>query len=137
MKTKFLSILSIMLFIPSLVSISYAAENAFGSLPVVNNNSSQSSASYSSEPIDQSVHPLLQNEIKSNTVIGIMISPSIKTAYIRTASGDDYFVRVGDKLGNANGSITDITYEGIEVTEDSKVVSLPVRNRSTSNAIEK
>jgi type IV pilus assembly protein PilP len=42
-------------------------------------------------------------------------------------------VRIGDKLGNANGSITGINYEGIEVTEDSKVISLSVRNRSVAN----
>ena len=59
-----------------------------------------------------------------------MISPSMKTAFIRTLTGDEYFVRIGDKLGNANGSITGINYEGIEVTEDSNVTSLAVRNRS-------
>ncbi len=132
MKTKFVNIISLMFFLTSLTSVSYAAENAFGSLPSAN-VSPQSSGGYSSEQIDLSVHPLLQNEIISNTIIGIMISPSLKSAYIRTANGDDYFVRVGDKLGNANGTITEITYEGIEVTEDSKVVSLAVRNRSVSN----
>ena len=133
MKTKSVSILSLLLLLASLVSVTYAADNAFGSLPSTNNNSSQPTNSFSSEPIDQSVHPLLQNAITSNTIIGIMISSSFKTAFIRTASGDDYFVRIGDKLGNANGSITGINYEGIEVTEDSKVISLSVRNRSVAN----
>ena len=132
MKTKFVSILSLILLLASLASVSYAAENAFGALPSTNNNSSQAS-SLSSDPIDQSLHPLVQNTIRSNTIIGIMISPSMKTAFIRTLTGDEYFVRIGDKLGNANGTITGINYEGIEVTEDSKVTSLPVRNRSISN----
>jgi len=42
-------------------------------------------------------------------------------------------VKVGDKLGNANGSITDINHEAIVVTEDGKVVYLAVRNRSEVN----
>ena len=65
-----------------------------------------------------------------------MISPSMKIAYIQTASGEEYFVRVGDKLGSANGSISDINLNGIEVEEDSKFISLAVRNRSASNANE-
>ena len=133
MKTKFVSILSLILLLTSLASVSYAAENAFGALPSTNNNSSQAS-SLSSDPIDQSLHPLVQNTIRSNTIIGIMISPSMKTAFIRTLTGDEYFVGIGDKLGNANGTITGINYEGIEVTEDSNVTSLAVRNRSVSNA---
>ena len=132
MKTKFVSILSLILLLASLSSVSYAAENAFGSLPSTNNNSSQV-GSLSIDPIDQSLHPLVQNIIRSNTIIGIMISPSMKTAFIRTLTGDEYFVTIGDKLGNANGTITGISYDGIEVTEDSKVTSLPVRNRSVSN----
>ena len=134
MKIKFASNLSLMFILASLVSVSHAAENAFGSLPtIVNNNSAQSSGGFASDPIDQSVHPLLQNSITSNIIIGIMISPKEKTAFIRTASGDDYFVKVGDKLGNANGSITDISHEAIEVTEDGEVVYLVVRNRSGVN----
>jgi len=134
MKIKFASNLSLMFILASLGSISHAAENAFGSLPViVNNNSAQSSGGFLSDSVDKNVHPLLQNSITSNIIIGIMISPSQKTAFIRTASGDDYFVKVGDKLGNANGSITDISHEAIEVTEDGKVVYLAVRNRSGVN----
>ena len=133
MKTKFVSILSLILLLVSMASVSYAAENAFGSLPTTNNNSSQAVSLISGEPVDQDLHPLVQNAIRSNTIIGIMISPSMKSAFIRTLTGDEYFVGIGDKLGNANGTITGINYEGIEVTEDSNVTSLPVRNRSVSN----
>jgi len=138
MKIKFASNIFLMFILALLGGVSQAAENAFGSLPtIVNNNSAQSSGGFTGDPIDQSVHPLLQNSISSNIIIGIMISPSQKTAFIRTASGDDYFVKVGDKLGNANGSITEISHETIEVTEDGKVVYLPVRNRSGVNEDEK
>ena len=135
MKIKFVSNISLMFILALLGGASHAAENAFGSLPtIVSNNVAQSSGGFAGEPINQSVHPLLQNPISSNIIIGIMVSPSQKTAFIRTASGDDFFVKVGDKLGNANGSITDISHEdGIEVTEDDKVVYLAVRNRSGVN----
>ena len=130
MKTKFASNLSLMFILASLGSFSHAAENAFGSLPTLDTNSS---GGFVSDPIDQNAHPLLQNTIASNIIIGTMISPSNKTAFIRTASGDDYFVRIGDKLGNKNGVITGVNHLGIEVTEEGKVVSLAVRNRSVSN----
>jgi hypothetical protein len=136
MKTKFVNFLFLIVFSMPLASVSFAAENAFGSLPSVNNESSQPqspTSSYTFETIDKTIHPLLQSATTSNTIIGIMISPSLKTAYLRTESGEDYFVKVGDRLGNAKGTITDINSEGIEVTEDSKVISLPVRNRSVSN----
>ena len=130
MKIKFASSLSLMFILAVLGSILHAAENAFGSLPTLDTNSS---GGFVSDSIDQNAHPLLQNTIASNIIIGTMISPSNKTAFIRTASGDDYFVRIGDKLGNANGVITGINHLGIEVTEEGKVVSLAVRNRSVSN----
>jgi len=79
MKIKFAGNIFLMFILVLLGGVSHAAENAFGSLPtIVNNNSAQSSGGFSSDPIDQSVHPLLQNSITSNTIIGIMISPSQK-----------------------------------------------------------
>jgi type IV pilus assembly protein PilP len=52
---------------------------------------------------------------------------------VKIKNGEDFFVRVGDRLGNANGKITTINRRGIEVSEKDKVVSLLVRNRSVSN----
>jgi Tfp pilus assembly protein PilP len=52
---------------------------------------------------------------------------------VRAKNGGEFFVRVNDTLGNANGKITGINKRGIEVTEKDKVVSLLVRNRSVSN----
>jgi Tfp pilus assembly protein PilP len=135
MKTKFLKIILFTAFLISSTGISSAVENAFGSLPLVDINTAQSASDFGAEVVDKTLHPLIQNSIKSNTVIGIMISPSVKIAYLETVNGEDYFVRVGDKLGNANGSITNISSEGIEVTEDNEVIILPVRNRSVSNEI--
>ena len=53
--------------------------------------------------------------------------------WLEQKNGGEFFVRVNDTLGNANGKITGINKRGIEVTEKDKVVSLLVRNRSVSN----
>ena len=79
------------------------------------------------------LHPLIRNAAATNTLMAVMISPELKLALIRTQSGDNYFVRIGDKLGNAKGTITAIKANAIEVTEEGEIVSLDVRNRSASN----
>jgi Tfp pilus assembly protein PilP len=62
-----------------------------------------------------------------------MVSQNLKIGLIRTLNGDKYFIRIGDKLGNSNGTITSIKADTIEITEEGKVVSLVVRNRSVTN----
>ncbi len=131
MKIKFASSLSLMFILALLGSILHAAENAFGSLPSVDITST--GENFAIDTIDLNAHPLLQSAVKSNTIIGIMISPSVKIASVRTQNGDQYFVRIGDKLGNSEGVITDIKSDAIEVTEKGEVISLVVRNRSVTN----
>jgi Tfp pilus assembly protein PilP len=121
-----------MVFSISLVSVSVAADNAFGSLITEIKDSSAMNAP-SAETIDKTLHPLLQSAVSSNTLMAIMISPSIKIALIRAQNGEEYFIRVGDLLGNSEGTITDINSIGIEVTEEDEVISLLVRNRSVAN----
>jgi hypothetical protein len=131
MKNKFIKILCLLVFFTSSLSLTYAAENAFGSLPSVDITSPGDN--FTIDTIDLNAHPLLQTAVTSNTIIGIMISPSVKIASVRTQNGDQYFVRIGDKLGNAEGVITDIKSDAIEVTEKGEVISLAVRNRSVTN----
>jgi len=131
MINKFIKILCFLVFFTSSLSLSYAAENAFGSLPSVDITST--GGNFSMETIDLNAHPLLQNAVTSNTIIAIIISPSIRIASLRTQNGDQYFVRIGDKLGNAEGVITNIKSDAIEVTEKGEVISLAVRNRSVTN----
>ena len=117
----------------SIVGTSVAGDNAFGSL--VTNTETAVSAIDAPAPdvIDKSVHPLLQHPVKSYILMGVVISKKVKIGLIRANNGEEYFVREGDLLGNAEGTITDINGIGVEVTEENKVVSLPVRNRSASN----
>jgi hypothetical protein len=123
------------MFVPAfLMGSALADDNAFGSLISDNvDNSSVSIPFEQGQVIDMTLHPLIRNATASNTLMAVMISPELKIALIRTQSGDNYFVRIGDKLGNAEGVITAIKSDGIEVTEDSEVISLDVRNRSVSN----
>ena len=117
----------------SIVGTSVADDNAFGSL--ITNTETTVSAIDAPAPdvIDKSVHPLLQHPVKSYILMGVVISKTVKIGLIRANNGEEFFIRVGDLLGDAEGTITDINGIGIEVTEENKVVSLPVRNRSASH----
>ena len=134
MKSK-LSVFLTWMFVPAfLMGSALADDNAFGSLISDNvDNSSVSIPFEQGQVIDMTLHPLIRNATASNTLMAVMISPELKIALIRTQSGDNYFVRIGDKLGNAEGKITAIKPDGIEVTEESEIISVDVRNRSVSN----
>ena len=117
----------------SIVSTSVADDNAFGSLITNTDTAVPAADAPAAEVIDKSLHPLLQHPVKSYILMGVVISKTVKIALIRANNGEEYFIRVGDLLGNAEGTITDINGSGIEVSEENKVVSLAVRNRSASN----
>jgi Tfp pilus assembly protein PilP len=65
--------------------------------------------------------------------MGVISSSKGKIALIRARNGEEYFVRIGNLLGNTEGKITEISGVGIEVSEKDGIVSLMVRNRSVSN----
>ena len=117
----------------SIVGTSVADDNAFGSLITNTETVVTATDAPAAEVIDKSVHPLLQHPVKNYILMGVVISKTVKIALIRANNGQEYFIREGDLLGNAEGTITDINAIGIEVTEENKVVSLAVRNRSASN----
>lgn len=136
MKSKYALILFWMIFSTSLVSVSFAAENAFGSLVstnTANTNTTSSSSSSSNTIVDITVHPMLRWPVESVTLMGLMVSPSLKVAIIRLQDGGEYFIRLGDKLGDAKGTVTDIKSSSIEVTQAGEIVIVEVRNRSVSN----
>tara|TARA_B100001079_G_scaffold202254_1_gene175826 strand:- start:24 stop:470 length:447 start_codon:yes stop_codon:yes gene_type:complete len=125
-------VLFVMLSI-SIVSTSVADDNAFGSLITNTDTTVPAADAPAAEVIDKSLHPLLQHPVKSYILMGVVISKTVKIALIRANNGEEYFIRVGDLLGNDEGTITDINGSGIEVSEENKIVSLAVRNRSASN----
>jgi Tfp pilus assembly protein PilP len=65
--------------------------------------------------------------------MALITSKKSNIAMIRAKNGEEFFIRVNDTLGNADGKITSINKRGIEVTEKDKVVSLLVRNRGVNN----
>ena len=133
MKIKLVLFVLWMMLSISIVSTSVADDNAFGSLITNTDTTVPAADAPAAEVIDKSLHPLLQHPVKSYILMGVVISKSVKIALIRANNGEEYFIRVGDLLGNAEGTITDINGSGIEVSEENKVVSLAVRNRSASN----
>jgi len=132
MKSKYALILFWMLFSTSLVNVSFAAENAFGSL-ITTNTAATNTGSSSNMIVDVAVHPLLRYPVESVTLMGLMVSPTLKVAIIRLQDGNEYFIRLGDRLGDASGTVTDIKSSSIEVTEAGEIVSVEVRNRSVND----
>lgn len=132
MKSKYALILFWMLFSTSLVNVSFAAENAFGSL-ITTNTAATNIGSSSNMIVDVAVHPLLRYPVESVTLMGLMVSPTLKVAIIRLQDGNEYFIRLGDRLGDASGTVTDIKSSSIEVTEAGEIVSVEVRNRSVND----
>jgi len=127
-----LFVLWIMLLIP-IANVSVADDNAFGSLITNTDTTVPATDAPAAEVIDKSLHPLLQHPVKSYILMGVVISKKVKIGLIRANNGEEYFIREGDLLGSDEGTITDINVSGIEVTEENKIVSLAVRNRSASN----
>jgi len=133
MKIKLVFFLLWMMLSIPIVSTSVAESGTFGSLTTDTKTIVTATNSPGPEVIDKSLHPLLQHPVKSYILMGVVISKTVKIALIRANNGEEYFIRVGDLLGNAEGAITDINVIGIEVTEENQVVPLAVRNRSASH----
>lgn len=109
-----------------------ASESANPFNPIFS-STSESGASEYIEDDSANVHPLQQQPVKNYTLIALIASSNGSIAMVRAKNGEEFFVRVNDTLGNADGKITGINKRGIEVAEKDKVVSLLVRNRSVSN----
>ncbi|HIE77391.1 MAG TPA: hypothetical protein EYP92_00970 [Candidatus Thioglobus sp.] len=115
----------------ALTSTSVANEGPNPFDPIFNTSSGSSAADYIDS--DSSVHPLQQQAVKSYTLMALIASKDGNIAMVKTKNGEEFFVKINDKLGNADGKITSINKRGIEVNEKDRVVSLLVRNRSMSN----
>jgi Tfp pilus assembly protein PilP len=77
-------------------------------------------------------HPLLQNPVPSYILMGVIVSANWAVAMVRDLSGQEFFVRTGDKLGNNEGVISAIFSSGLEVEQEGEIFILNVKNRSTS-----
>jgi type IV pilus assembly protein PilP len=135
MKNKIIFILLVgvvpLLFVLTSVSSDEGA-NPFN--PIFSKSSTIAQDAYSDDnETSKGVHPLQQQSVKNYILMAVITSKKGKIAMVRTKKGGEYFVRIDDLLGNAEGKITDINARGIEVSEKDQVVSLLVRNRSVIN----
>ena len=80
----------------------------------------------------KATHPLQKYPVKSYTLTGVINSPSMGVAMIRSSDGEEFFVHEGDRLGNKEGVIRVIFGTGLEVEEQKEIILLNVRNRSVS-----
>ena len=108
------------------------ADNPFDQLDTGSSDSIAMDAP-SGDVIQEGAHPLVKYPASSYIVMAVIVSNSKKIGLIRAKNAEEYFVRVGDLLGNADGKISDMHGRGIEVSEEDKIVSLLVRNRSAVN----
>ncbi len=81
----------------------------------------------------EGVHPLKKYPVNNYILMALITSKKSNIAMIRAKNGEEFFIRVNDTLGNADGKITEINKRGIEITEKDKIISLLVRNRSVGN----
>jgi len=130
MKNKIIFIISGVLLSVTLTGVANEGANPFN--PIFSSSPGSGASEYI-EDGSEKVHPLQQQPVKSYTLMALIASKKGDIAMVRSKNGEEFFVRVNDTLGDANGKITGINKRGIEVTEKDKVVSLLVRNRSVSN----
>lgn len=73
--------------------------------------------------------PLLRDPIYFYKLAGIIVSPTDSIALIRAKNKVDYFVKVGDAVGNEGGKISAISTDGITLDVNGKLMDLTVSNR--------
>lgn len=79
---------------------------------------------------DPRVSPLVMANPQSYVITGVIVSTSTKAAMIRTDFRENYVVRVGDRLGNQGGVITDIDMDGIVLKQPNGKIRIYVQSQS-------
>lgn len=78
---------------------------------------------------DASVHPMVRLSIEQYFVKGVVISSKGSLAIISFPGGDDYFLYVGDLIGNDSHSLKSISTDKITVSkEDAEDTEIQVFN---------
>ena len=79
---------------------------------------------------DPRVSPLVMANPQSYVITGVIVSNSVKAAMIRTDFRENYVVRVGDRLGNQGGVISDIDMDGIVLKQPNGKIRIYVQSQS-------
>lgn len=83
---------------------------------------------------DSRVSPLVMANPQSYMITGVIVSNSIKAAMIRTDFRENYVVKIGDRLGNQGGVITDIDMDGIVLKQPNGKIRIYVQSQSGQQA---
>lgn len=79
---------------------------------------------------DPRVSPLVMANPQSYVITGVIVSNTVKAAMIRTDFRENYVVRVGDRLGNQGGVISDIDMDGIVLKQPNGKIRIYVQSQS-------
>lgn len=79
---------------------------------------------------DPRVSPLVMANPQSYVITGVIVSNSVKAAMIKTDFRENYVVRVGDRLGNQGGVISDIDMDGIVLKQPNGKIRIYVQSQS-------
>lgn len=79
---------------------------------------------------DPRISPLIMANPQSYVITGVIVSNSTKAAMIRTDFRENYVVRVGDRLGNQGGVISDIDMDGIVLKQPNGKIRIYVQSQS-------
>lgn len=73
---------------------------------------------------DPRYSPLVMADPQSYIIMGVVVSNSVKAAMIRTDFRESFVVKVGDRLGNQGGIISDIDMDGVILRQPNGKVRL-------------
>lgn len=73
--------------------------------------------------------PLLMAPPESYVITGVIVSPGVKAAMIRTDFRENYVVKIGERLGNQGGVIADIDMDGIVLKQGNGRVRLYLQSQ--------
>lgn len=79
---------------------------------------------------DPRISPLVMASPQSYIITGVIVSNSVKAAMVRTDFRENYVVKVGDRLGNQGGVITDIDMDGIVIKQANGKIRIYVQSQS-------
>ena len=94
-------------------SFSFADVDPFSRSFTKQSSGDQTSMSASPAAGDNSVHPMLRLSLDQYFVKGVVTSSKGSLAIVSFPGGDDYFLYVGDLIGNDEHSLKSISIDGV------------------------
>ncbi len=83
---------------------------------------------------DPRISPLIMADPQSYVITGVLVSTKEKAAMIRTDFRENFIVRIGDRLGNQGGRISEIDQYGIVIRQNSEQIRLYMQTQSSHPA---